>query len=473
MSETDELERPQQVSAETRISQLVDDLVAAIINAKIYWPDHPRVQESIRSILTRVATVCTEERSESITIAIAKDFLVYEKRPLLGATLSASRFITSLKAWGAGGICVMWNATESDFRALLEALAERRGEQETFEKINEAIGPGGSPRVALLPAYQDVDGGFGSMREASEVEKCYVPLALYQSVMKMLEGVTVSVSTGGSIDFAPVREHAEQMLRRLEADEGALLNLARQDQYDAFTFGHSVRVSVLALNFGRALTRDSGELIRLGTAALLHDVGKSRVPFEVLHSNKPLSHEERQEINRHPEYGAEILIDHCECDDHAVAAAFGHHCGNDLNGYPKSLHEHQVSMVTDIVGIVDVFEALTAARPYKRPMSPIRAYRIMMDMRGKFDSRLLRRFIEVNGVYPSGQLVKLSTGELARVLSQTGDLIAPKVRILTDVEANHLFEGDQRILDLSESDPANAVRVIESLRDDHLTLVAT
>ena len=156
-----------------------------------------------------------------------------------------------------------------------------------------------------------------------------------------------------------------------------------------------MRVSVLALNFGRRLTKDQDLLMRLGTAGLLHDVGKSVIPFEILHSSKPLTPEEREEINRHPSAGAQILLDHDEADELAVATAFGHHRTFDHDGYPQTLHEHHQSMVTRIVKICDVYEALTAARPYKRPMTPTRAYRIMLGMENHFEPRLLRRFIEV------------------------------------------------------------------------------
>lgn len=464
----DQLEASKTVEA--LVTDLVGDLVAALINARIYWTDHPRVLTSIREVVRRLKEICAARATDSITLAVTQDFLVFEDRPLLGASLSASRLIKALREWSSGGIRMMRGASVEDYELLLRSIHAPRGEGDDFQRINEKlVARGETQQLEMLPMYKDLDGSGGGFD--SQRGQLSVPMHLYQSVMDLLQGITVSVSTGGKIDFAHVQGHAEVMLQRLENNEGPLINLARQDQYDAFTFGHSVRVSVLALNFGRALTDDTGALIRLGTAALLHDVGKAMVPFEVLHSTKKLSAEERDEICRHPEYGAQILLDHEDSDPHAIAATFGHHCSYASRGYPKTLHEHQISMVTDIVGIVDVFEALTAARPYKKPMSPIRAYRIMMGLKDKFDPRLLRRFIEVNGVYPCGQLVHLSTGEHARVLSQTQGLCLPEVQVISDRDDNILTEDDQWTLDLSHQETSNPVTIVHQLQKDVATLV--
>ena len=129
-------------------------------------------------------------------------------------------------------------------------------------------------------------------------------------------------------------------------------------------------------------------------------------------------------------------------------------------------------MVTDIVGIVDVFEALTAARPYKRPMSPIRAYRIMMDMKDKFDPALLKRFIKCNGIHPNGQLIQLSTGEQARVETQTENINAPIVRVTSDREGNLLSATDEWDLDLSLQNE-RVIRVTGQLEEDPASLVAS
>ena len=250
----------------------------------------------------------------------------------------------------------------------------------------------------------------------------------------------ISLCHGGSVDFALSQGCVEGILHSFDSTTGSasMFGAVRYEKYDAYTFGHSIRVAVLALTFARTMTDDMSLLNRIGVAALLHDVGKARVPFEVLHCRTRLDDEQRREMQKHPEYGAEILLDHTGCDPMAIGAAFGHHLDPQGNGYPKMLHHPRVSLVTQIVKLCDVFEALTAVRPYKAAMPPARAFRIMMDMGDAFDRRLLRRFIAAVGVYPQGTRLLLSDGREATVVAQTELVQAPRVRIETDTDGDAL-----------------------------------
>jgi len=441
------------------VSDFVAELVAAMLNARIYFLDHPRVDQSLLSLTANLRDVGVD----SVKISVVESFLVYRERPLLSASMSASRLIQSLGAWEAGGLEVSRGATLLELRALLEVLLTKPQPGEGVEDANRQLETVSCVNVRLLPRFTK-----GVLEEGVEspAQAVLVPIQLYQSIVDVLQSITLSVCQGGTIRFGPVQDHAEQVLKRLEDEDGSLLNLARHEQYDAFTFGHSVRVAVLAMNYGRALTTNHEALVRLGTAALLHDVGKALIPFEILHSRHRLSAEERREINRHPELGAKILIDHRDADPLAVAAAFGHHKTLVEAGYPDTAHEHHLSAITHIVKVCDTYEALTAARPYKRPMSPVRAYRIMMSMKGHFHPRFLRRFMEVTGIYPSGQIVQLSDGREAQVIRQSDGLLEPVVRILTDPGGARLAPDDQPEIDLSDPRREETLTVAEALEGE-------
>ena len=229
----------------------------------------------------------------------------------------------------------------------------------------------------------------------------------YQRVVDHMQDVMIRACRRDRFDLAESRTLVDGMLKRFEDGGGSLLNMARYERYDAFTFGHSIRVCFIALNFARHLTNDMRLVERIGLAALMHDVGKAWVPFEVLHSNERLTDAERAEMNMHPVHGGQILLGNANADPLAVAVAFSHHRNMDGSGYPTAIHPRTLSTPTMIVKLADVFEALTATRPYKPRMSPTRAYRIMMDMDDHFEPSLLRRFIEVNGFYPVGSRVRL------------------------------------------------------------------
>jgi hypothetical protein len=129
-------------------------------------------------------------------------------------------------------------------------------------------------------------------------------------------------------------------------------------------------------------------------------------------------------------------------------------------------------MVTRIVKICDVYEALTAVRPYKRPITPTRAYRIMLGMGKHFDQHLLRKFIEVNGIFPNGQLVEMNTGELARVQQQSPKLLRPSVELITDPDGNRLDDDDRRIIELADAGTTCSLSIERALDEELLGDVA-
>lgn len=444
----------------TLASQLTDELLAAMVNIRIYAASHPRVQGSLTTVQRRLGELVALSGQDPLVLGVAEGLVVFQQRPLLGASIGAARLLTALQAWQAGGLELWAAITTTELEALLQLLAARPQPGQDHLWVNAQLVARQCQHVQLLPPYRE---GGASAARAPTPHSIRIGVQFYQGVIDLLQTVTVSVCRGGRIDFDPVQTQAEQMLKQLEAQDTPVLGLARQDQYDAFTFGHSVRVAVLSMHFARTLTADRELLIRIGTAALLHDVGKSLIPFELLHSATTLSAEERRHMNRHAELGAECLLDHHDADPLAIAAAFGHHRNPDGSGYPRTRHDHQTSLVTAIVKICDVYEALTAARPYKQPMSPIRAYRVMLTMGDKLDQRLLKKFVHCNGIYPVGQTVLLNTGEVAVVRAQTRQLQQPVVAIQPGQAGEALADDGEALLDLSQIECACVRSVLGEL----------
>lgn len=431
-----------------QVTLLVDEIVSALVNVRIYAISHPRCQGSLAAVKRLCGEVVAAAGDGPLRIATADDLLIYRQRPLLAASLAASRLIGLLRQWGSGGLEIAPAVGIDELCELFTAMAARPAAGEDFTRLNARLEQRQLHCARLLPPY--VDAAAATAGRADSGQQLHLALRFYQSIVDLLQNVTIAVCRGGRIEFDPVKSMAEQMLLRLESDDGPLLSLARQDQYDAFTFGHSVRVAVLAMTFGKALTEDRDLVMRIGVAALLHDVGKALIPFELLHLQRRLSPDEFKEMSRHPQLGCELLLDHHESDPLAIAAAFGHHRTADGRGYPESAHTGATTIVTEIVKICDVYEALTAARPYKAPMSPVKAYRVMLAMGEKFDRRLLRRFIEVNGIFPVGQPVTLSTGEVAVVRRQGPTAQQPIVELLVDAAGGDLCEDDREIVDLGD-----------------------
>lgn len=276
----------------------------------------------------------------------------------------------------------------------------------------------------------------------------------------------------------------------LDLDEPSLLlSLAMQDDVDRFTVGHSVRVALLALQVARAVGADRQQLVRIGAAALMHDIGKSKVPQEILFKQGSLTDDEWRWMAQHPRLGAQLLLEqHETVDPTAIGAAFCHHMGADGVGYPRPELAVPPSATSKLIRVCDVFEALTAVRPYKQALSPVEAYAVMFRTPGDFDQRWLRRFTRTLGLFPNGTRVELDDGSQALVVGQTQDVRRPRLRLLSgpdgaDLPADHpgevrvgeAFEGrdvrigriqtHERIVDVPDLDDGEPLGSCRSAHD--------
>src|SRR5258705_8482717 len=327
---TCDVRRDEEQGAQRRgIKELVDELTVALMNSRLYAKDHPRVQSSITSLLRCVENLSKDAGSNGLVLGSADGFLFYRAKPLLRASLSSARVIDALKSCGAGGFSIGAQAGEQDVMALVDLLAANRKSSSGIHGVNHDLGRRGGRFIQFLPEYRaeasDVGPADGGLLEAlgdhgSGLEPIpfKVPAALYQQTVTLLQDCAVRVCHGEDIDLDRVRGFVESILARLAQDSDSMMGIARYERYDAYTFGHSIRVCFLALNFAEALVQGEELLLRIGLAALLHDIGKARVPFEVLHSTTKLSPEERIEMNKHTTHGGEILLGLPEVDPLAV-----------------------------------------------------------------------------------------------------------------------------------------------------------
>ncbi len=458
----------------------VDELVVALTNARIYDRKHPRLATAVETLGQGLASLCRETESDTVRLGAADGFLFFRNRPLLGASLAARRLTRTLEEVEAGGLAFQRKATQEELFAFVHFVARSSKGVESPKQANAALSQAGCLHVEFLPPYEEATGTWGETSsdsrsaefedapEASSEQRIEMdmPSRVYQDVVSSLQDSMVRSCSGDNLDITTMQARAESILKQLKDDTSAMMRLARYERYDAFTFGHSIRVCFVALNFARHLTDDTQLVERIGLAALMHDIGKAWVPFEVLHSTDRLSDAERAEMNMHPVHGGQILLGNENPDPLAVAVAFSHHRNMNGSGYPNAIHPGSLSTPTMIVKLADVYEALTAARPYKPRMSPTRAYRIMMDMGDHFEPSMLRRFIEVNGFYPVGSRVKLTTGEVARVTAQTDHMARPHVVTELAASGEQLFREDVAALDLRQAEAKDAPAVADIILDE-------
>jgi putative nucleotidyltransferase with HDIG domain len=211
----------------------------------------------------------------------------------------------------------------------------------------------------------------------------------------------------------------------------ALFSNLKSRQQD--TVRHSLNVCILSLLFGRHLGLNEKQLSDLGYAALLHDVGEIKVSQEILDKhNRGLTPEEKKEMEKHAQYGAEILLSTPDIPGIAIEVARSHHERVNGKGYPKGLKDTEINYFARLVSIVDVYEIVTNHPGAKVHVSCSDALKSIYMMRGSFfDRELVEEFIKCLGIYPIGSVVELNNGEVAIVIStKSGKHLLPTIMIV-------------------------------------------
>jgi putative nucleotidyltransferase with HDIG domain len=195
-----------------------------------------------------------------------------------------------------------------------------------------------------------------------------------------------------------------------------------------------VNVSILTMGQAASMGIDGALLREFGLAALMHDIGKVRTPLEILNKPDKLTDEEFVIMKRHVVDGAEILRGTPEIPTLAPIVAFEHHLRIDHSGYPHGVSRPSLNLATMICGIADVYDAMRSQRAYQQSYPTDRILEVLKRNDGQqFDQNLVRRFVQLLGIYPVGNLVRLNTGEIAVVIEvHAPEPYRPHVRVLFD-----------------------------------------
>ena len=224
------------------------------------------------------------------------------------------------------------------------------------------------------------------------------------------------IEAGRNIDIAPFRELASGFMDSIFRNQDALACLTQMRQKDAYLLEHSINVSILMSIFAKHLGIEKEIIEQLTTGALLHDIGKIKIPDEVLNKPGRFTEAEFEIMKKHSLFSKEIL-EEAGLTGVAVDIAGMHHERLDGKGYPFGKKGDEISQYVRMASIVDVYDALTAERVYKAGMEPIKAFKILKEgCPDSFDTGLLTKFIQCIGIHPVGTLVKLSSQKVGLVI---------------------------------------------------------
>src|SRR6516164_5907900 len=397
-----------------KAEELVRRLAAALRGTELYAPDHPLVQRGIEALAAAAAEGL--QSASSIVIAFIADVVVVDAARLPKGAASLVGFARDLREQDVEKITLSRGLSKEEIRGLVSVLTDRKSPSPAADRLVAR----GIRTIAL---------GRVVVEEVSD-EQAGIAAAqrVYATAVETAESLWQAAKAGDQPDPGAARKIIDGLARLVTQDRTSLMALTALKKYDNYTFTHMVNVSALAMAQARALNIEGTLLREFGFAALMHDIGKVNTPFEVM--------------KQHVVDGAHILRRTPEMPALAPIVAFEHHLKQDLSGYPEKIGSRRLNLCTQIVSIADVFDALRCNRPYRQGLATNRIRSIMGEQDNPaFNPVLLKRFVNLMGLFPVGNLVRLSTDELAIVTAEhPSDPFRPQVKILTDRQGQMLEE---------------------------------
>jgi len=255
-------------------------------------------------------------------------------------------------------------------------------------------------------------------------------------------------AAGRAISKEESREIVSDMIDSIMRNPYALPSLTKLKEYDEYTFNHQVNVCVLSLSVANKMGFSGHELENIGIGALLHDIGKMKIPPRILNKPGKLTDAEWLEMKRHTVYGVEIL-ENSGLDDSSLTIVENHHEKFNGNGYLRGLKGERIPIYAQLVSICDVYDALSSRRVYKNAMLPHETMaQIYQERDETWSTEVTMAILKTFGIFPVGSLVLLNTGEIAIVISVNEDhLNRPKVAVVFSRKGK--LKREPTIIDLS------------------------
>ncbi|HEY3382190.1 MAG TPA: HD domain-containing phosphohydrolase [Vicinamibacterales bacterium] len=428
----------------TRRHALIDELVrrfaAALRGAQLYAPGHPLVVRNINAFADVVARLLTD--LPAVSLALVADELVVDDLPLPDGAKILGELFERLKARGIERITVERGATPEELVAAVNGICQRL-QINASDEAPWADLP--HVRVGLVRVEQDVETSLADMVTIRR---------LYAQATTAAQAAWEAAGRDAASGCAEIQPVVRDLAQAVTQNRSALLALTAVRSADRYTFTHMVNVSVLVMAQARGLGIDGTLLREFGVAGLMHDIGKVRTPAEILTKTTALDDRELAIMRRHPIDGAEILRRSADIAPLAAIVAFEHHLRLNGTGYPEGVTRNGLNLCTMLCTIADVYDAMRSKRNYQQAYPHDRILAVLERNEGaEFEQNLVRRFVQLMGIYPVGSVVRLNTGAIGVVLKPyPPDPHRPRVRVLFAADG-HRFDLAYD-LDLWDVEPA-------------------
>jgi putative nucleotidyltransferase with HDIG domain len=412
--------------------RLADDLLrkfaSALRGAQLYAASHPLVGRNIQAFFDTLVLVIGQQRS--LTLGVVGGEFVVGDVPLPRSSGTMGDLLKRLQRVGVERLVLDRDVTMDEITALVIAFASHDSRQ---------AGPDAALSLPPLPHIQ-----VGRIQVEQRVDTSLADTAAiraaYNEASTIAERLWQQSVAEGRPDPGAARGMVDTLAQAVAQNRTALIALTALKSYDNYTFTHMVNVSILTMAQARALGIDGALLREFGIAGLMHDIGKVRTPIEILNKPDKLTDAEFTIMKRHVVDGAAILRRTPEMPQMAPIVAFEHHMRLDHTGYPANVRRDTLNVATMLCSIADVYDAMRSQRRYQQAFPTDRIKAVLERNDGQqFDQHLVRRFVQLIGIYPPGNLVRLNTHEMAVVLKvYAPDPHRPRVRVIVDAKGERL-----------------------------------
>lgn len=311
-------------------------------------------------------------------------------------------------------------------------IADAKTEDEVSDEIQEQILHIADEKAAPIIAV-------------SLAEEAHRARKLHGEANRIVKGIITDIRLGQQIEMEKVEPLVESMVDSIFRHQDALIPLARLKTHDEYTFQHSVSVCALMVAFARGLKLSRDIIKEIAIGALLHDVGKAKVPDSILNKPAKLTDAEFGKMKSHVVQSIIILQNTPGISQIALDVAGQHHERFDGTGYPNRLKGNEISLYGQMGAIVDVYDAITSERVYHKGMPPTEALKKLLEWsKFHFDPGMVQTFIRTLGIYPSGSLVRLGNNRLGIVLEQNAEkMLQPIVKIFYHAEKQYYLPPEE------------------------------
>lgn len=405
-------------------------LIGAIAQRRIYPPHHPVASRALSSLVLYLDQILGS--IEEWRLAVVGQRLVAAGGTLDERPEILSPFVEDLRARGIETIVFRRGVVAEELRRFLSFMIL---EPRSFAgaSLPDRMAADGIRQIEVGRLVLD-DRKEEARREAAKEETSSDIHEVYDNAVDFIQETILGFREGRKISLREAEAFVQTMIDQIQQDRSPYLILTTLKSHHAYTFTHIINVCILTVAQVEALGTDARTLREFGLASMMHDIGKSLVPKELLSKPGKLTSEEFALMQRHPQDGVHILRDTPGVPDLALIVAFEHHMRYNHAGYPRLKHTQPLHPCSLMTNLADTYDAMRSRRSYQPESPPERVARLISDRAGTdYDPHLSRAFLQMMGAYPPGTRVRLDSGEEGLVVRvNPSNPFRPVVRILRD-----------------------------------------